>query len=163
MNNALHIVRKKANKNYEKVRRPRRTNVGNNVDLCSYTAVRSLDWYRRREMEFLFGAGVSHTFVFVVTFTFRPNSYLPGNNTRRFYPRRSSGQAVVTDRYRPFFPPGTCLYYLSSTGFDIPAARQFSSNVANSPSRDFRYLLFNFIQEKVPTNMHLLRLEPPRS
>ena len=134
MNNALHIVRKKANKNYEKVRRPRRTNVGNNVDLCSYTAVRSLDWYRRREMEFLFGAGVSHTFVFVVTFTFRPNSYLPGNNTRRFYPRRSSGQAVVTDIIIvPSSPPVRAFIFCRAQGSTFPLLVNFRRMLLTHP------------------------------
>ena len=35
-------------------------------------------------------------------------------------------------------PPGTCLQLLSRTGFSIPTARRFSSNVANSSSRAFR-------------------------
>ena len=38
------------------------------------------------------------------------------------------------------FPPGTCLQFLSRIGFSIPAARRFSSNVANSRSRAFRYM-----------------------
>ena len=55
-------------------------------------------------------------------------------------------------------PPSTCLYLLSCTGFSIPTARQFSSNVANSRSRAFRYHFFT--QEKPPTSMHSVRLEP---
>ena len=35
-------------------------------------------------------------------------------------------------------PPGTCLQFLSRTGFSIPTARRFSSNVANSRSRALR-------------------------
>ena len=56
--------------------------------------------------------------------------------TGKFYPQRSSGQAVVTGvvpsplRYVPSF--------LSRIGFSIPTARRFSSNVANSRSRSFR-------------------------
>ena len=36
-------------------------------------------------------------------------------------------------------PPCTCLQFLSRIGFSIHAARRFSSNVANSRSRAFRY------------------------
>ena len=56
--------------------------------------------------------------------------------TGKFYPQRSSGQAVVTGvvpsplRYVPSF--------LSRIGFSIPTARRFSSNVANSRFRAFR-------------------------
>ena len=58
-------------------------------------------------------------------------------------------QAVVTGvvsslpRYVPSF--------LSRIGFSIPTARRFSSNVANSRSRAFRYSIF--MQESVPTSM----------
>ena len=70
---------------------------------------------------------------------------------RRFYPRQSSGQTVVTgvvlspSRY-------VALFFWSRIGFSIPTARRISSNVANSRSRAFR--LVNFLmQEKVPASM----------
>ena len=46
----------------------------------------------------------------------------------RFYPQRSSGQAVVTDVVPS--PPRYVPSFLSRIGFSIPAARPFSSNVA---------------------------------
>ena len=39
-------------------------------------------------------------------------------------------------------PPGTCLLFLSRIGLSIPAARRFSSKVANSRSRAFRLSIF---------------------
>ena len=112
-----------------------------------------------------FEAGM-HFFIFLfMTFTFQLNLYqVPG---RRFYPQRASGQAVVTGVYLPFFPPGTCLYFLSRIGVCIPTACRFSSNVANSRSRAFRYLVIIFFkQEKASinrsTSMHSVRLEPTK-
>ena len=52
-------------------------------------------------------------------------------------------------------------YFLSRIGFSIPAARRFPSNVANSRSRAFRQSFF-FMQEKVPTSMRSVRLEPTK-
>ena len=56
-------------------------------------------------------------------------------------------------------PPGTCLQFLSRTGFSIPTARRFSSNVANSRSRAFRSSFF-FCARKSPYEyMHSVRIE----
>ena len=90
---------------------------------------------------------------FIMTFTFQLNSYW----SRRFYPQRSSGQAVFI--VSSLLPPGTCLQFLSRIGFSIPTALRFSSNVANSRSRAFRWSTFT--QEKVPTSMyvHSVRIE----
>ena len=78
---------------------------------------------------------------------------------RRFYPQRFSGQAVVTGvvpshpRYVPSF--------LSRIGFSIPTARRFSSNIANSRSRAFRYI--NFYARKSPYEyVHSARIEPTK-
>ena len=64
---------------------------------------------------------------FTVTFTFQLNSYevLPSVILLLDKPWSQVG------RYRPFFPPGTCLQFLLRIGFSIPTARRFSSNVAN--------------------------------
>ena len=75
---------------------------------------------------------------------FFPSLLLPGSTRRRFYPQRSSGQAVVTGvvpspRYEPSF--------LSRIGFSIPTASRLSSNVTNSRSRAFRESIC--AQEKV--------------
>ena len=61
-------------------------------------------------------------------------------------PQRFSGQAVDTrvvpsPRYVPSF--------LSRIGFSIPTARRFSSNVANSRSRAFRYSFFLCIKKSL--------------
>ena len=68
---------------------------------------------------------------------------------RRFYPQRSSGQAVVTG-VAPS-PPQYVPWFLSRIGFSIPTARRFSSNVANSRSRAFRWSIIT--KEKVPKSM----------
>ena len=72
----------------------------------------------------------------VFCFCFFVSLLLSSSTRRRFYPQRSSGQAVVTGvvpsppRYGPSF--------LSLIGFSIPTARRFSSNVAHLRSRAFR-------------------------
>ena len=70
---------------------------------------------------------------------------LSSSTRRRFYPQRSSGQAVVTGVVS-CLPPGTCLH-LSRIGFSIPTSRRFSSNVANSLSR-FPLIDFYAIKKK---------------
>ena len=55
---------------------------------------------------------------------------------RRFYPQRSSGQAVVTGVLPS--PPRYVPSILSRIGFSTPTARRFSSYIANSRSRAFR-------------------------
>ena len=95
---------------------------------------------------------VQHLFIYCIIFW--SSLLLSSSTRRRFYPQRSSGQAVVTGvvpsspRYVPSF--------LSRIGFSIPTARRFSSNVANSRSRVFRYLVvIFFMQEKVPTSSYV--------
>ena len=59
------------------------------------------------------------------------SSLLLSSSTRtRFYPQRSSGQAVVTGAIPS--PPRYVPSFLSRMGFSIATARRFSSNVANS-------------------------------
>ena len=59
-------------------------------------------------------------------------------------------------------PPGKTLDYYRAyqVGFSIPTAHRFSSNVANSRSRAFPEPVF--IQGKVLTNKHSVRLEPTK-
>ena len=84
--------------------------------------------------------------------------YFPAQLVGGFYPRRSSRRAVVIGvvpsppRYVPFF--------LSHIGFSIPTARRFSSNVVSHALALSAYHFF--MQEKVPTSMPSLRLEPAR-
>ena len=61
---------------------------------------------------------------------------LSSSTRRRFYPQRPFGQAVVTSVVPS---PRHVRSFLSRIGFGIPTARRFSSNVANSCSRAFRY------------------------
>ena len=55
-------------------------------------------------------------------------------------------------RCRPFFPPGSCLQFLSRIGFSNPPARRISSNVANSRSRAFPQI--NFVHKKKPLRIY---------
>ena len=88
---------------------------------------------------------------FIITLNFRLNLYLVGGFTLSGL---RPGQAV--DTVSSISPPGTCLYFLSRIGFSICSS--FSSNVDNSRFRAFRYTIF--MQEKVLTSMHSVRLEP---
>ena len=63
-----------------------------------------------------------------------------------YFPAQLVGSFTLSDRLdKPWSQvsslliPGTCLQFLSRIGFSIPTARRFSSNVANSRSRAFRY------------------------
>ena len=55
-------------------------------------------------------------------------------------------------------PPGTRLQFLSRIGFSIPTARRFSSNVANSRSRAFRYSIF-YARKSPYEYVHSVRIE----
>ena len=72
---------------------------------------------------------------------------LSSSTRRRFYPQRSPGQAVVTGVVPS--PPRYVPSFLSRTGFSIPTARRFSSNVATSRSRAFRHNNF-FNARRIP-------------
>ena len=86
---------------------------------------------------------------FFLLFNFFHRHFLLSSSTHRSYPQRSSGQADVTGVVP--FPPRYVPSFLSRIGFNIPTARRFSSNVANSRSRDFRLSIL--LQEKVPTSI----------
>ena len=86
-----------------------------------------------------------HSFFFLVGGS---SLLLSSSTCKRFYPQRSSGQAVVTGAVPS--PPRCVPSFLSRIGFIIPTARRFSSNVANSRFRAFRSF---FMQEKVSTSM----------
>ena len=88
-------------------------------------------------------------------FTFQPSSYQVGG----FTPKKLLDK--TWSQVSPLLPPGTCLHFLSRIGFSIPTARRFSSNVVSSRFRAFRQSFF-FMQEKVPTSMHSVRLEPTK-
>ena len=66
-------------------------------------------------------------FCFFITFTFQLNSYIA---YRRFYPQRSSGQAVVTGVVPS--PPRYVPSFLSRIRFSIPTARTTGRNTAVS-------------------------------
>ena len=72
------------------------------------------------------------------------------------FPAKLVGGFTLSDfLYKPWSQvssllPGTCLHFISRTGFSIPTARRFSSNV--------RYSIF--MQEKVLTSVHSMRIEP---
>ena len=101
---------------------------GIHIDSKEYL-VYSTSWY-------LFTGTSSTVHVSPFFSSFLSSLLLSTSTRRRFYPQRSSGQAVVTGVVPS--PPGTCLQFLSRIGFSIPTARRFSSNVANSRSRAFR-------------------------
>ena len=63
---------------------------------------------------------------------------LSSSTRRRFYPQRPPGQQAVVTGVVPS-PPQYVPSILSRVGFSIPTARRFSSNVANSRSRAFRW------------------------
>ena len=90
----------------------------------------------------------------IITFTF-------SSLTRsRFYPQRCfSGQTSRGFRCRPFSPPARA-FILSRKAFNIPTASRRSSNVANSRFRAFHYSIY--VQEKVLTSVHSVRLEPTK-
>ena len=90
-------------------------------------------------------------------------------------PERDCGPKRVNDQFPstsfwkrrghrclPFFPPGSCLCFWSRTGFSIPAVRRLSPDVANSRSPLALSATFFFMQEKAPTSMHSVRLEPTK-
>ena len=56
-------------------------------------------------------------------------------------------------------PPGTCLQSLSRIGFSTPTARRFSSNVANSRSRAFRWSIFFSAWKSPYEYVHSVRIE----
>ena len=55
-------------------------------------------------------------------------------------------------------PPGMCLHFYRAYGTAFPLLVRFPSNVPSSRSPAFRESIL--IQEKVPTSMHSVRLEP---
>ena len=80
----------------------------------------SHDWEERRE-----DRANTRTGIFLVTFTFQPNSWEVLPSTSFFGTSRDH-------RCLPFYPPGTCLYFLSRVGFSFPIARRLSSRVAST-------------------------------
>ena len=85
----------------------------------------------------------------------------------RFYPQRSPGQAVVqpwSQGVYPSPPPVRAFIFLSRTGFSIPTARRFSSNAANSRSRDFPLIIVyarkgRYEHALVKTRTHVIELD----
>ena len=69
-------------------------------------------------------------------FFFSSSLSLSSRACTRFYPKPSSGQAVVTGAY-PSSPPARAFVFCR-IGFSFPTARRLPSNVANSRSRVFR-------------------------
>ena len=80
--------------------------------------------------------------------TFLSSLLLSSSTRRKFYPQRSSGQVVVTTGLVPS-PPRYVPSSLSRIGFSIPTARRFSSNVANSRSRAFRYVIIFYARKSL--------------
>ena len=79
--------------------------------------------------------------IFLRFFVFFSSSLsLSSRACTRFYPKPSSGQAVVTGAY-PSSPPARAFVFCR-IGFSFPTARRLPSNVANSRSRVFRWLFF---------------------
>ena len=86
---------------------------------------------------FLLAVFLIHLFLFLFT---KSSLLLSGSTRRRF--ALSDLLDKPWSQVSSLLPPGTCLQFLSRIGFSIPAARRFSSNVANSRSRAFRYSIF---------------------
>ena len=75
-------------------------------------------------------------FIYIFIFDHHHLSLLSSPTRRRFYPRRSSGQqaSCLWSQVSTLLPPSTCLCFSSRihTGFSIPTARRFSSNLMYS-------------------------------
>ena len=82
------------------------------------------------------------------------SSLLHSSSTRRFYPQRSCGQAVVTG----VVPLGTCLQFLSRIGFSIPTARRFSSNFCYLMLSRFPLIIF-YARKSSCECVHSVRIE----
>ena len=88
-------------------------------------------------------------------------SLLLSSVTPRYFALSSLLLGKPWSQVSSLLPPGTCLYFLSRIGLSIPTARRFLSNVATRTLSRFPPINL-FMQEKVPTSMHSVRLEPTK-
>ena len=87
-------------------------------------------------------------FSYFILFYLNHHFYFPALRTRRrFYPQRSSGQAVVTGVVPS--PPRYVPSCLSRIGLSIPTARRFSPNECCQLTLS-RFPLINFSSRKIP-------------
>ena len=92
-------------------------------------------------------------------FFFFSSSLLLSSSTRRGFLPSAIFWTSRGDRCRPFFPPGTCLQFLSRIGFSFSTVllvdfhRMLLTHALALSAKQF------FMQEKVPTSMCTVRIK----